>query len=97
MTNVNDFFSIELIGSAYGYDVKNGSVRLVTYNDTITIGNKSNDSRILTDYPEDCAAISFNAKTLKKNVSSGIYQIWPKDGNFYAFFVIYSTFTCPLK
>jgi hypothetical protein len=82
----------------YGYDVDTGLARRSVHTDSIIIGVKSNDSKFLSDYPEDCAAVYFNVKTLNQNVTSGIYKIWPTEGYFYYFyFATYSAFVYILK
>jgi hypothetical protein len=83
---------------AYGYDVDTGLAQRLVHTDSTIMGVKSNDSRFLSEYPEDCAAIYFNAKTFNQNVTSGIYRIWPREGYFYYFFfATYSTFVYILK
>jgi len=63
-----------------GYDLAADLARGLVYNDSIIAESTSDGGKFLSDYPEDCAAIYLNGKTLDKPVSSGIYEIWPREG-----------------
>lgn len=70
--------------SVRGYDVNADLVRGLVNNHSIT-GCRSNCNGLFSDYPEDCARIFLNAKALNKNVSSGVYEIWPREGIVFFF------------
>jgi hypothetical protein len=78
------------------YDVDADLARGLVHNDSAIIGIKSNGIKILSDYPEDCAAVYRDAQALNQHVSSGIYEIWPREGIILFFFMSYSTFACCL-
>jgi hypothetical protein len=65
-----------------GYDVDTDLARGLVCNDLAIVEIKSIDNIHLSDYPVDCAAVYLNAKKLNQNVFNGIYEIWPREGNF---------------
>ncbi len=73
---------VTISGVVRGYDVDIDLVRGLVCNESAIIEIKSVDSILLSDYPEDCAAVYLNAKMLNQHVFSGIYDIWPREGNF---------------
>ena len=63
-----------------GYDLAADLAHGLAHNDSIIAQSTSDGGKFLSEYPEDCAAIYLNGKTLDKPVSSGIYEIWPREG-----------------
>jgi len=85
-------FFAAISGLACGYEVDVDLARGLVHNDSILMGLKSNGGRHLSDYPEDCAAVYLNAKALNQHVSSGIYEIWPREGIFVCYFSLHYVF-----
>jgi hypothetical protein len=65
-----------------GYDVATDLARGLVYDESAIVKIKSIENKHLSDYPEDCAAVYLNAKKLNQHVFNGVYEIWPREGNF---------------
>jgi hypothetical protein len=74
---------VSITALVYGYDLDADLARGLVFNDSTIGGVKLNDGRYLSDYPEDCAAVYLNAKSLNGHIQSGIYEIWPRESIFY--------------
>ena len=67
--------SVVVSNLAHAYDVDADLARGLVHNNLTITGSGS-----FSDFPEDCAAVYLNAKMLNQNVSSGLYEIWPRLG-----------------
>lgn len=65
---------------AYGYDLNTDLARGLVYNVSSVVVTRLGAAKSLSDYPEDCASVYLNGKKLNQNVSTGIYEIWPREG-----------------
>ena len=64
-----------------GYDVDADLARGLIHNDSAIIRLVMPGESFLSGYPEDCAAIYSDAKArLSKQLISGMYEIWPRQG-----------------
>ncbi len=85
-------FFMTVAGLVRGYDVDADLARGLVYNDSTLVGVKSNNGGHFSDYPEDCAAVYLDAKTLNQHIQSGIYEIWPREGISVFYFFLHYVF-----
>ena len=83
MLPIDILFVLVLAVLVRGKSINDDLARGLQSNDAAVIKLVSNsDSKLLSKQPEDCAAAYLHAKATRQPVRTGIYEIWPRQGNW---------------
>jgi len=74
------FIAAVASNTVHGYDMNTDLARGLVHKNLTIVASPPINGRTFSDYPEDCAAIYLNAKMFNQHISSGIYEIWPREG-----------------
>ncbi|CAF0981824.1 unnamed protein product [Adineta steineri] len=80
MTFIRIILLVMVIEMVNGYNIDADLARGLIFNDSLLIQIKSNDYMHLSDYPEDCAAVYLSAIASQQYTTTGVYEIWPRQG-----------------
>ena len=93
MLTFNIIFVLALAVLVRGEDINDDLARGLECDDSAVIKLVNSDGRLFSKQPEDCAGVSLYAKATRQLAPTGIYEIWPRQGNcrplwrFESFFV----------
>ena len=64
-----------------GENIDDDLARGLVSNDSAVIKLVNSDGRFFSKQPEDCAGVALLAKATRQLAPTGIYEIWPRQGN----------------
>ena len=81
MLTFDILFVLTLAVLVRGGDINDDLARGLECNDSAVIKLVNSDGRLFSKQPEDCAGVSLYAKATRQLTPTGIYEIWPRQGN----------------